>query len=194
MLGPVSSENEGAGSGTGRVRAFSLVIRACWCWRGGVVSAAWARGLPGWWQYLLQDVRVCLLEVVEGLEVTVLKTLLKFLRWCACAKQNRPNNLLQPSLCKAFQTDSDTEMYLVSSALTFYVDWDFLLGQMSMDVSSVLAALSSHEVLSVTGTKFQVAFPQGCTPGVAGHEPCGSFIHPGQHLYWKVQKFLTTAM
>ena len=48
MLGPVSSENEGAGSGIGRVRAFSLVIRACWCWRGGVVSAVRARGLyPG---------------------------------------------------------------------------------------------------------------------------------------------------
>ena len=68
MLGPVSSENEGAGSGTGRVRALSLVICACWCWRGGVVSAARARGLPGGWPYLLQDVRVCLLEVVEGLE------------------------------------------------------------------------------------------------------------------------------
>ena len=67
-LGPVSSESEGAGSGTGRVRAFSLVIRACWCWSGGVVSAARARGLPGGWPYLLQDVRVCLLEVVEGLE------------------------------------------------------------------------------------------------------------------------------
>ena len=39
MLGPVSSEKEGAGSGTGPVRAFSLVIRACWCWCGGVVSA-----------------------------------------------------------------------------------------------------------------------------------------------------------
>ena len=47
MLGPVSSENAGAGSGIGRVRAFSLVIRACWCWRGGVVSAVRARGLPG---------------------------------------------------------------------------------------------------------------------------------------------------
>ena len=46
MLGPVSSENEGAGSGTGCVRAFSLVNRACWCWCGGVVSAARARGLP----------------------------------------------------------------------------------------------------------------------------------------------------
>ena len=68
MLGPVSSENEGAGSGTGRVRAFSLVIRACWCWRGGVVSAARARGLCRGWPYLLQDVQVCLLEVVEGLE------------------------------------------------------------------------------------------------------------------------------
>ena len=68
MLGPASSENEGAGSGTGRVSAFSLVIRACWCWCGGVVSAARARGLPGGWPYLLQDVRVCLLEVVEGAE------------------------------------------------------------------------------------------------------------------------------
>ena len=43
-------------------------LRACWCWRGGVVSAARARGLLGGWPYLLQDVRVCLLEVVEGLE------------------------------------------------------------------------------------------------------------------------------
>ena len=68
MLGPASSENKGAGSGTGRVRAFSLVIRACWSWCGGVVLAARARGLPGGWPYLLQDVRVCLLEVVEGLE------------------------------------------------------------------------------------------------------------------------------
>ena len=68
MLGPVSSENEGAGSGTGRVGAFSLVIRACWCWYGGVVSAARARGLPGGWPHLPQDVRVCLLEVVEGAE------------------------------------------------------------------------------------------------------------------------------
>ena len=68
MLGPASSENEGLGSGTGRVRAFFLVIRACWCWRGGVVSAARARGLPRGWPYLLEDVRVCLLEVVEGLE------------------------------------------------------------------------------------------------------------------------------
>ena len=31
MLGPVGSENKDAGSGTGRVRAFSLVIRACRC-------------------------------------------------------------------------------------------------------------------------------------------------------------------
>ena len=68
MLGPASSENEGAGSGTGRVRAFSLVTRACWCPCGGVVSAARARGLPGGWQYLLQDVLVCLLEWVEGAE------------------------------------------------------------------------------------------------------------------------------
>ena len=68
MLGPASSENEGAGSGTGRVRAFSLVTRACWGCCGGAVSPARARGLPGGWPYLLQDVRVCLLEVVEGAE------------------------------------------------------------------------------------------------------------------------------
>ena len=68
MLGPVSSETEGADSGTRRVPAFPLVIRACWCSCGGVVSAARACGLPRGWQYLLQDVRVCLLEVVEGLE------------------------------------------------------------------------------------------------------------------------------
>ena len=68
QLGPASSENEGAGSGTGRVRAFSLVTRACWCWCGGVVPAVRACGLPGGWPYLLQDVRVCLLEVVEGVE------------------------------------------------------------------------------------------------------------------------------
>ena len=45
-----------------------LVTRACWCWCGGVVSAVRVRGLPGGWPYLLEDVRVCLLEVVEGAE------------------------------------------------------------------------------------------------------------------------------
>ena len=74
MLGPANNEDEGAGSGTGRVRALSLVTCACWCrcrcmWRGGrVVSAVRARRLPGRCPYLLQDVWVCLLEVVEGAE------------------------------------------------------------------------------------------------------------------------------
>ena len=68
MLGPASSENEGAGSGTGRVRALSPVTCACWCWCGGVVSAVRARGLPGGCPYLLQDVRVRLLKLVEGAE------------------------------------------------------------------------------------------------------------------------------
>ena len=68
MLSPASSENEDAGLGTGRVRAFSLVTLACWCWCGGVVSAVRSRGLPGGWPCLLQDVRVSLLEVVEGAE------------------------------------------------------------------------------------------------------------------------------
>ena len=44
MLGPVSSENEGAGSGIGRVRAFSLVILC-------VLVLAWRRclGCAGTW-------------------------------------------------------------------------------------------------------------------------------------------------
>ena len=66
MLGPASSENKGAGSGTGRVRALSLVTCACWCWCGGVVLAVRARGFPGGWPYLLQDVQLRLLEVVDG--------------------------------------------------------------------------------------------------------------------------------
>ena len=66
-----------------------------------------------------------------------------------------------------------------SSALIFYIDWDFSLGHMSMDLSSVLAALSSHGLPSVTRTNIQVASPQGCTPGLAGPEPSGTFIHPG---------------
>ena len=56
------------------------------------------------------------------------------------------------------------------------------LGHMSMDLSSVLAALTSHGVPSVTRTTIQVASPQGCTPGLAGPEPSGPFIHPGEHL------------
>ena len=45
------------------------------------------------------------------------------------------------------------------------------MGHTSMDLSSVLAALISHGFPSVTGNTIQVASPQGCTPGLAGHEP-----------------------
>ena len=74
MLDPASSENEGAVSGSGRVRALYLVTCVCWCrcgcmWQCGcVVSAVRARGLPGGCPYLLQDALVPLLEVVEGTE------------------------------------------------------------------------------------------------------------------------------
>ena len=54
---------------------------------------------------------------------------------------------------------------------------------MSKDLSSVLAALSSHGVPSVTGTNIQVASLQGCTPGLAGPEPSGTFIQPGKYLH-----------
>ena len=74
-------------------------------------------------------------------------------------------------------------MYLCSSALTFFIDWDFSLGYMSMDLSSVLAALTSPMVPSVTGTNNQVASPHGCLPGLAGPEPSGPLINPGQHLH-----------
>ena len=78
MLGPVSNEDEGAGSGDGRVRALSLVICACWCrrtcmWRCCcVVLAVRAHGLPEGRPYLLQDMWVRLLEVVEGAEEALL--------------------------------------------------------------------------------------------------------------------------
>ena len=68
-------------------------------------------------------------------------------------------------------------MHLVSSALLFHVDWDFPLGHMSMDLSSVLDALTSSRVSSVTGTTIQMASPQGCTPGLAGPEPSGTSNH-----------------
>ena len=74
MLGPVSNEDEGADSATGRARALRLVTCACRCrsrctWRcGGVLPAVRARGLSGGCRHLLQDVWMCLLEVVEGVE------------------------------------------------------------------------------------------------------------------------------
>ena len=74
MLGPVSNEDEGADSGTGRARALPLVTCACRCrcrctwWCGGVVSAVRARGLSRGCPHLLQDVWMCLQEVVQGVE------------------------------------------------------------------------------------------------------------------------------
>ena len=80
MLGPVGNEDEGAGSGIGRVRALSLVSRmlagagtmhgvmcGTWWW-SGVVPAARVGGLSGGGRLPLQDVWVCLLEAVEGAE------------------------------------------------------------------------------------------------------------------------------
>ena len=54
---------------------------------------------------------------------------------------------------------------------------------MSMDLSSVPAALSSHGVSWFTGINIQVASLQGCTTGLAGPETSGTFIHPAQHLH-----------
>ena len=65
-------------------------------------------------------------------------------------------------------------MYLSSSAFIFYIDRDSSLGHMSMDLSRVLATISSHGIPSVTGTNIQVASPQGCTPGLACPEPSGT--------------------
>ena len=94
---------------------------------------------------------------------------------------NRPYFFSKSDFYKSFQIDSDTQMYLCSSALIFYIDSEFSLRHMTIGLSSVLAALSSHGVLLVTGTNIQVA-PQGCTPGQAGPERSGTFSHPKQHL------------
>ena len=81
MLGPVSNEDEGPDSGIGCARALSLVFRVragagtvagvmfhTW-WCSDVVSAARESGLSaGGGPLLLQDVWVCLPEVVEGAE------------------------------------------------------------------------------------------------------------------------------
>ena len=77
MLGPVSNEDQGAGLGIRCVCTLSLVSRVCaaagavggvmcgmwWC--SGAVSAARVNGLCGG-PLQLQDVWMCLLEVVEG--------------------------------------------------------------------------------------------------------------------------------
>ena len=66
---------------------------------------------------------------------------------------------------------TDTQMYLCSSAFFPYIDCNFSVGHISMDLSSVLAALSSNGVSAVTGTNIHVASRQGCTLGIAGPEP-----------------------
>ena len=73
-------------------------------------------------------------------------------------------------------------MYSCSSPLGFFIDWDFSLGHMSMDLSSVFAAPSSPVVPLVTGTSIQVASPQGCIPSLAGPEPSGPLSYSGQQL------------
>ena len=87
---------------------------------------------------------------------------------------NESYNFSKLDLYKSFQIDSDNQMYLCASAFFFYIDWYFSLGHMSMDLSSVLAPLSSHRVPSATGTNIKVAYPQGCSPGLASPEPLGT--------------------
>ena len=74
-------------------------------------------------------------------------------------------------------------MYLCSSALIFFVYWDFSLGHMSMDLSSVLAALSSPMDPSVTGTINQIASLHSCLAGLAGPGPSSPLINPVQQLH-----------
>ena len=104
-------------------------------------------------------------------------------RWCACATRMGHTFFFRSDSYNSFQIGSDTQMYLCSSALIFFTDWDFSLGHMSMDLSNLLAVLSSHGVPSVTGTKIEVASPQGCSLGLASPDPSGNFIEPGQHLH-----------
>ena len=92
---------------------------------------------------------------------------------------NQPYFFSKSNFYKSLKIDSDTQMHLWSSTLTFFIDWDFALGHLSMDSCSVIAALSSHGVTSVTGTNIQAASPQGCTPGLAGPEPLAPSITRG---------------
>ena len=77
--GLMSKEDERAGSGIGCVRALSLLscVRVgagtvagvmCPWWPGGVVSAARVNGFSAGGPLQLQDVLVCLLEIVAGAE------------------------------------------------------------------------------------------------------------------------------
>ena len=75
----------------------------------------------------------------------------------SAAFRHLPYFFSKSDLYESCQIDTDTQMYLCPSALIFCMEWDFSLGHMSMDLSSVLAALSSHGVLLVTGTNIQVA-------------------------------------
>ena len=76
---------------------------------------------------------------------------------------NRPSLFFKLDLSNSFKIDSDTQMYLCSCASIFYVDWDFPLSHMSMDLSCDLAALASNGVPLVNATNIQVASRQGCS-------------------------------
>ena len=54
---------------------------------------------------------------------------------------------------------------------------------MSMDLSSVLAALTFHADPSISGITIHVASPQGGTPGLARLEHSRHFNHLGGHLH-----------
>ena len=95
---------------------------------------------------------------------------------------NRPDVFPKSDFYKSFQTGSDFQRYLGSSASNLFIDWDFSLGHMSMDLPSVLAALSSPMGPWVTGTSIRVVSSQGCNPGLAGPEPSRPLIYPGLHL------------
>ena len=104
-------------------------------------------------------------------------------RWCASATQAGHTFFPNRIYINLFRQIQTLRCIYVYPHEIFFIHWHFSLGHMSMDLPSVLAALSSPMVPSVTGTSIQVVFPQSCIPGLAGPEPSGPLIYPGHHLH-----------
>ena len=114
---------------------------------------------------LMCQTRICCLFILSPAQPNHLPRIMNC-RWCACTTEIA-KFFDSSDLYKCFLTASDAQVNLLSPALILYVDWGFSPGHMSMDLSSVLAALTLNGVPSVAARTIQMASPQGCTSGPA---------------------------